>query len=82
MYNNLQKKYSFSIPFDSVIAMIYEENRSSPGDVMEALIKKGIPEEALFVDSQLFQDMWNFFPHKVLNNKSPIESFQEMKKNK
>ena len=31
-------------------------------------------------DLQLIQDAWNYFPHRFLNGRSPIEVFEELQR--
>jgi len=79
-YEKTKRKYQVKLSFDGVLKLIYEEDRQiAMGDFWQMLIKKGIPEKFFFQNTQLFQDIWNYFPHKILNDKSPIEMFNELK---
>lgn len=73
-YASMQKEYNFSVPFDDVLQMIYEENSKGQFlDIMKTLIKRGVSPEVFFTNQQLFQDIWNLFPHRALGGKSPVE---------
>src|SRR3990167_2378260 len=79
-YEKTKRKYQVKLSFDGVLKLIYEEDRQiAMGDFWQMLIKKGIPEKFFFQNTQLFQDICNSFPHKILNDKSPIEMFNELK---
>lgn len=81
-FGNLKKKYNFSVSFQDILTLVYEENRKSPIDLWQSLFKNGLPEEVMIKHMQLFQDIWNFFPHKILKGKSPTEMFQQLKQAK
>jgi len=77
-FEKLTKKYNFQLPFQKVVDFIYNENyQSNHADMGKDLIKLGIPKKALLNSTKLFQDIWNFFPHKTLKGKCPQEMFQE-----
>lgn len=79
-YDKIKRQYQIKLSFDDVLKLIYEENRQTAvGDFWQMLIKEGIPEKFFFENTQLFQDIWNYFPHKVLNDKSPAEMFNKLK---
>jgi len=41
----------------------------------------GMPERVIFKHYQLFGDIWNYFPHKRLKGKSPVELFRDKHNN-
>lgn len=71
------KKYNCPPIFDKLVKEVYNENDSSPGDTWNLYVRLGIPQTFLAQHTQLFQDIWNYFPHKLLNGKSPVEMFQK-----
>jgi hypothetical protein len=74
-FEKLQKDNSLSVSFESILSFVYNENyKNNFADFFADLIKLGIPEKIVFFKSDLFNDIWNFFPHKLLNGKSPYES--------
>jgi len=77
-FNKLAKKYVFQVDFQKIVEFINNENyQSNHADMYKDFVKLGIPEEAIFNSLQLFQDIWNFFPHKALKGKCPAEMYQE-----
>ncbi len=77
-FNKLVKKYNFQVDFKKVTEYIYHENyQSNHADMYKDIVDLGVPEKAFFDSLQLFQDIWNFFPHKVLKDKCPAEMYQE-----
>ncbi len=81
-YVNLVNRHKIFLSFESIIKVIYEEDRIKPLDMFENFTEQGFPEELFMENANLFQDLWNYYPHKVLQGKSPIEMFQDMKKEK
>lgn len=77
-YMDTMKRFGATLPFQTLTKIIYEETSSQPLDLFMALTKKGMPEELIFTESQLLQDIWNYFPHKILHGKSPAELFQKL----
>lgn len=77
-FNQLTQKHDFQFDFRKVIKFIYEENyQSNHADMLLDLVKLGIPEKVVFNSVRLFQDVWNFFPHRKLKGKCPAEMYQE-----
>ena len=77
-YLDLSEKHPFLPPFDDFIGRIYLEKRAESFlDILETLFKSDEAKEAIVNNNQLFQDVWNFFPHKILRGKCPAESFQK-----
>ena len=74
-------RYKVRLTFDDLVKDIYNESGGNVLNFWKKLEKKGLTEEFLFNEVELLQDTWNYFPHKVLGNKSPIEMFTELKKN-
>lgn len=80
LYNKLKIKHILKPTFKNILQFIYEEDNASPLDVWKQMTKRGIPEEIFIANTQLFQDIWNLFPHKVLHGKSPAEVYQSFRK--
>lgn len=76
------EKYHFNLSFDDLINEIYQENRVNILDFWKSLTKKGLAEKFLYEKPKILQDIWNYFPHKHLNDLSPIEAYMKMKKEK
>lgn len=81
-YEKIAKKNGIKLTFNQLSEFVYEENGKRPFDFWTMIMKKGLPEEVFYEHSQLFQDIWNYFPHKALNDKSPVELFQNVSKNR
>lgn len=79
-YKELAQKHHSTLPFDRLISAIYREERVNVLDFWTELENKGLKTEMLMENVGLFQDIWNYFPHKCLNNLSPIEAFKKIKK--
>lgn len=73
------KKYKVKTTFLELINYVYNEHFKSHFTQFykNLVIKKGISEKVLFENTQLFQDIWNFFPHKILNDRCPHEIYVE-----
>lgn len=76
-YQKLTKKYGFKIDFEGIINFIYNErysvsNRDS--DYYNDVIKlMGVDENFMEKHFHILADLWNYFPHKNLDNESPAE---------
>ena len=82
LFEENAEKYHFSLSFDDLISEIYQENRVNVLDFWKSLTKKGLSEKFIFKEIGILQDIWNYFPHRDLNDLSPIEAFMKMKKGK
>ncbi len=79
-YSLLASRYGFTPTFDEVVDFVFVENYNhNEADFYTDLIKMGIPEKPFFKHYQLFGDIWNYFPHKRLKEKSPVELFESGK---
>lgn len=72
-YSELKRKYTLKPEFEDIVRFVYEENNASPLDVWKHMVNKGIPEDVFVSNTQIFEDVWNYFPHKILRGKSPVE---------
>lgn len=80
-FTELTKRYGITVSFDEVVDFVFNEKyKSNHFDFVSDLIKLGISEKALFSSIDVFNDIWNFFPHKILHHKSPHEIFKGIKK--
>lgn len=77
-YQSLAKKHNLSLSFKQVAAEIYEEDNVSPLKIFKRLMKQGLPKEVLVENLKIFEDIWNYFPHKIHKGKSPVEVYQEI----
>ena len=78
-YAKIAERFNAAFLFDDLINEIYNEERVNVLDFWKELEKRGLKYEILIEDVELFQDIWNYFPHKCLNNLSPIEVFTKFK---
>ncbi len=81
-YQELAANQPRMMAWEDVLKHIYNEHGKSVPDFFKNLIKEGIPENVFMDHIDLFQDIWNFFPHKELGDTSPDELFAELKKEK
>lgn len=81
-YEIAAKKAQCSTPFNVFIDFVYNEHyQKNFGDFYIHLTSKlHIPEKMIFDNVLLFQDLWNFFPHKILGDKCPHDIVNEYKK--
>lgn len=79
-YQKLQLKSKILGSFEDLIARVWSEKRSVPfGDWLQDSTKDlQIPDRVLIQNLSFFQDVWNYFPHKVLGGKAPIEVFPDI----
>lgn len=78
-FNKLMKKHDLKIAFKQMIEFVYQENyKTNHADFYKDIAKLGIPEEIIIKNIQLFGDIWNYFPHKTLDGKSPAEKYREI----
>lgn len=78
-YRAAAKKFRGAMSFKELINFIYNENRKDILIFWKELIKKGLTEKLFLSHTQLIMDIWNYFPHKCLDNKSPYEmSFENI----
>ena len=77
-YNSVAKDFAGCITFTKLIELIYEEDGRSPLDYWEKIIKSGLPRKLFFEHTELFNDIWNYFPHKILNNECPIALYNKL----
>lgn len=81
-FESVSNKHASKLSFAVVKQAVYEENQINPGDFWQDLIKRGLPTKFLLEDFQILQDLWNYFPHRCLGGKSPIEAYTRMKRAK
>lgn len=77
-FKKLQESRGFFLHFKDIVSFVYKESyKDNFADYFPDLVKFGIPEEIIFSHPDLFNDIWNFFPHKTLHGKSPCEMYQD-----
>lgn len=81
LYESRVISYNVKLPFQKLIREIYEENRVNMLDFWQELTKKGLTAKFIVKEFSILQDIWNYFPHKVLNGLSPVEAYGKMRKN-
>ena|SRR3990167_6536091 len=72
VYQGLTKEITGCMSFSELIKLIYEEDVRPPLDVWDRIMKKGLPNKIFMENIQLFNDIWNFFPHRSLGNECPV----------
>jgi len=73
-------QYKATMKFSELLNRVLNENGKDVGKFWEELMTVGIPKNMLMQETQFFQDVWNFFPHKSLRNLSPVEMLTKLKK--
>lgn len=82
-FEQKKKKTNFKTDFKQVLDFIKNENyKDKFADFFKDLTKLGIPPKVILEEISLFNDLWNFFPHKSLKGKSPAEIYHNSSKNK
>jgi len=77
-YEQISKKSKSKVTFKAIVDFVYEENYQHHfADYITDLMKLGIPEELCIEHLDLFQEIWNYFPHKILGNKCPHELYEK-----
>lgn len=77
-YEKLSKRYANKFSFEKLLEEIYNENDTTL-DFWERLTKKGLGKEFYVNNLPLLTEIWNHFPHKCLDDKSPVEMISEEK---
>lgn len=82
-FNKLVKANSLKVSFKQITDFVYEENyKNNHADFPKDLAKLGIPQGIIVKKIQFFGEVWNFFPHKKLKGKSPVEMYKKRYKGK
>lgn len=77
-FNKLAQINNLKTAFKEIVDFVYEENyKTNFADFFNDLTKLKIPQELVIKRAELFNDVWNFFPHKTLKGKCPAEVYQE-----
>ncbi len=80
-FEKIQQENFLSVSFKEIISFVYNERyETNFADFFSDLMKLGIPEKVVFSKADVFNDTWNFFPHKSLNGKSPYEMYKKYNK--
>lgn len=73
-YNKICKKQGIQVAFPEVLDFIYNENyQTNFSDWLKDITKLGFEFGFIANNLGLFQDAWNFFPHKKLDGKPPAQ---------
>ncbi|MBU0978727.1 hypothetical protein KKF92_02765 [Patescibacteria group bacterium] len=76
-YQKLTQKYKCSVPFAVLEKFIYQENyQNNFADSLTDMMALGLPLNMVKQETALLSDLWNSFPHKILDDKCPIELYQ------
>ena len=77
-FHELAAIFQAKATFAEVVEFIHQEKYDHNfADFLTDLMKIGIPEVMCIENIDLFQDMWNYFPHKQLENKCPHELYEK-----
>lgn len=77
-FNKLAQKNDLKTSFKEVVDFVYRENyKTNFADYFTDLKKLRIPQKLIIEKANLFNDIWNYFPHQTLKGKSPAEAYQE-----
>jgi hypothetical protein len=77
-YLKLAKKFKSRVTFKQITDFIYEENyKHNFADYLTDLMKLGIPDEMCIKHINFFNEVWNYFPHKILGDKCPHQLYEE-----
>lgn len=77
-YSTLLEKHPFLSPFDDLTGRVYLEKRTKNFlDILETLFKSEEAKEIIINNNRLLQEVWNFYPHKILGGKCPTELLQK-----
>jgi hypothetical protein len=79
-YQQITKDAINCMSFKQLVKLIYEEDGRPPLDVWEQITKAGLPNKIFVKHIELFNDIWNYFPHKILNNNCPVGLFNKFNK--
>jgi len=80
-FDQVAKKYNVHMTFQEMVAFVYNERYKDhfAQFYKDLMVKKGVCEEMIFENTQLFQDIWNYFPHKVLGGRCPNELYSKQR---
>lgn len=77
-FHRLVAKFQAKATFTEVVEFIYKEKYDHNfADFITDLMKIGIPEAMCIENIDLFQEMWNYFPHQQLGGKCPHELYEK-----
>lgn len=79
-YREVYEKFGVTLLFKDLIDAVYNEDRDNYLNFWESFEEKGLHLEVIIENTQLFEDIWNYFPHKCINGFSPIELLTKMNK--
>ncbi len=78
-YEKCLEKYNISLSFDDLTQAIYEENGGNFINFWQEMIDNGLTEKFFKEKHLILQDVWNYFPHRCLNDMSPVEAYNKAK---
>ncbi|MEK7591832.1 MAG: hypothetical protein AAB508_00385 [Patescibacteria group bacterium] len=77
-FAQLKHTYGFTTSFETLADFLYQEDyRGHYADFYTDLKKIGIGYNVVVENTRFFEDFWNYFPHKVLDDRCPTEKYQE-----
>lgn len=77
-YKQIAEEIPGCMSFAKLIKLIYEEDGRPPLDYWQKIIKFGLPAKIFIENTNLFNDIWNYFPHKILNNECPVALYNKL----
>ncbi len=78
-FNKAKNKYHTTMSFSQIKEEISQENGVNVLDFWQKLAKKGLSLEFIINEFLLMQNLWNYLPHKCLNNQSPADIYTKLK---
>ncbi len=81
-YKSMIKKYKLKTDFEKLLDFVYSENYENhfAQFFKDLSVKLKIPEKVIFENLNFFQNIWNYFPHEVLNGLCPNEMYRRYDK--
>jgi len=81
-YKSMIKKYKLKANFEKLLDFVYRENYENhfAQFFKDLFMKLKIPEKVIFENLNFFQNIWNYFPHEVLNGLCPNEMYRRYDK--
>lgn len=73
-FEKMLAEHNSPFTFDHILDIIYHEEETDDMMKIVAIFDDGNPSELENI-LELATDAWNYFPHKVLKGKSPVEMY-------
>ena len=78
-YQKISQKLNIKVSFTTVLEFIYNENyQTNFTDWQKDISVLGFEFDFISDNLKLFENIWNFYPHKRLGGKSPAQMYTEI----